>query len=102
MRRKGPQAVGYADVLGIRDIGSVLTGDIELIAVEVKLERDNFGKKLGQALGYSLFAHKCYLAIRMKRDDRFSFEEREMANRLGVGLIDIRGTGRKQCREALS
>ena len=70
--------------------------------VEVKLSTSNFGKLLEQALGYSLFAHKCYLAIPMRRREWFTSEQRELATRLGVGLIEIRGRRAMQCAEVLS
>ncbi len=98
----GPPAVGPADVLGVRDLGGTLSGDVELIAVEVKLNTSNFGKHLGQALGYSLFSHKCYLAVPMKKRERFTPEQRELAIRLGVGLIEIRGWRARQCVEVLN
>jgi len=97
-QKGGSKYVGYADVLGVRDIGGKWSGDVEIIAVEVKKKKGNFGKYLGQALGYSLFAHKCYLAIPIKKGD-FSLEEREMANRLGVGLLKIK---RKIVEEVLT
>ena len=102
--KKGPKDVGFADIFGVRDIGGQYCGDIEVIAVEVKLWSSNFGKSLGQALGYSLFAHKCYLAVKFSRtNDAFSLEEKEMANRLGVGLIGIRKYyGVWKCKEILS
>ena len=62
-QRVGTSFIGIADVVGVRDIGGDVRGDVEVIAVEVKMSPSNFGKILGQALGYSLFGHKCYLAI---------------------------------------
>lgn len=56
-----------------------------MISVEVKLSARNFGKIVGQALGYSLFAHRCYLAAKAS----FSEEQKELANSLGVGLIEL-------------
>jgi len=98
-QKTGPKYVGYADVLGIRDVGGRLCGDIEVTAVEVKTSRYTLAKSLGQALGYSLFAHKCYLAIPMRYSKKYSPEDKEMATHLGVGLIEIR-TG--QCTEILT
>lgn len=97
-QKTGPKYVGYADVIGIRDVGGSHCGDIELIAVEVKPSRYNFAKLLGQALGYSLFAHKCYLAVVLRYTDTYTLEEKEMATRLGVGLLEIRGG---ECSEVL-
>jgi hypothetical protein len=89
-QKAGPKVVGYADVIGIRDIGGRHCGEVEIISVEVKRSRRNLVKCLGQALGYSLFANKCYLAAFMKYNDQYSQEEKDMATRLGVGLLDIR------------
>lgn len=97
-REVGSRYVGLADVLGVRDTGGMFHGGIEVIAVEVKRNANNFGKLLGQALGYSLFAHRCYLATRTGRGG-FSPEQKEMATKLGVGLIQIKG---KKCEEILT
>lgn len=101
-QRVGPQSVGYADVLGVRDLGGRESSDFEIVAVEVKLTTDNFAKLLGQAHGYSLFAHKTYLAVPMRRYDSFTDAQAEIANRLGVGLIEIRGRRARRCTEVLT
>lgn len=80
--------VGRADVIGVRDVGGETMPHVEIIAVEVKTDTGNFCKNLGQALGYSLFANKCYLAVPVGKDEGFTLEEREMATHLGVGLLD--------------
>lgn len=85
----GSGHVGLADVIGIRDTGGPMMPDVEVIAVEVKLDTSSLGKSLGQALGYSLFADKCYLAVPMGKKG-FSLEQIEMATHLGVGLINCR------------
>lgn len=89
-QRIGTSFVGIADVIGVREIGGDVRGDIEVISVEVKSSSRNFGKSLGQALGYSLLAHKCYLAVRLLNDKHFSSEQKELAMKLGVGLIEIK------------
>lgn len=88
--KAGTSFIGIADVVGVRDVGGDVRGDVEVIAVEVKKSTSNFGKILGQALGYSLFAHKCYLAVAFSGNDAFSLEQKELATRLGVGLLEIR------------
>lgn len=98
----GVQGVGYADVLGVRDIGGEFHGGVEVIAVEVKLTPSNFGKSLGQAHGYSLFANKCYLAVPFAKEESFTAEQREEAAHLGVGLIRISGWRKKRNSEALT
>jgi len=94
-KRKGTSFIGVADVIGVRDVGGDTRGDVEVIAVEVKLTPSNFGKILGQALGYSLFAHKCYLAVPFSDGRTYSLEQKELATRLGVGLIEMRKTDSK-------
>jgi len=102
-KRVGTSFVGIADVVGVRDVGGDVRGDIEVIAVEVKRSVRKFGKILGQALGYSLFAHRCYLAVRFQRENHFSFEQKELALRLGVGLIEIKeGNSGWKCFQVLS
>ena len=98
---KGVQGVGIADVLGARDIGGEYDGGVEVIAVEVKLTADNFGKSLGQALGYSLFANKSYLAVPFTRGS-FGEEHRDEAAHLGVGLIRVGGWQKKHSQEVLT
>lgn len=99
---KGVRGVGIADLLGARDIGGELDAQVELIAVEVKLTRDNFGKSLGQALGYTLFANKSYLAVPFRRAETFDDEERDEAAHLGVGLIRVGGWQKKRTEEVLT
>lgn len=102
-QRVGTSFVGIADIVGARDIGGDIRGDIEITAVEVKTSCSNFGKILGQALGYSLFAHKCYLAVRFFDDGAFSLEQKELATRLGVGLLEIKKLyGVLRCSEVLT
>jgi hypothetical protein len=88
--RVGTSYVGIADVVGAREIGGDVRGDLEVVAVEVKTTSGNFGKILGQALGYSLLAHRCYLAIPFSKGKTFTIEQKELATRLGVGLLEIR------------
>jgi hypothetical protein len=95
----GSKYVGFADVVGVRDVGGAHSEDIQVMAVEVKPTRYNFAKSLGQALGYSLFANKSYLAVPLLAKEKFTLEEKEMATRLGVGLIAIK---RSRCREILT
>jgi hypothetical protein len=50
-----------ADVVGVRHVGGDLASDYELVAVEVKIH-ESFFRSISQAAGYSVFAHRCYLA----------------------------------------
>src|SRR5271157_40525 len=85
------------DVIGIRDIGGELSGEIQTIAVEVKRKGSPFATTTGQTLGYNVYANRVYLAE--ARDEPFSLDERDIASHLGVGLIQIRG---KTCHEVLT
>jgi hypothetical protein len=97
-RKTGTAIVGQVDVVGVRDVGGDLSGDIEIITVEVKEDIDSFGNSLGQALGYSIFGHKCYLAVKFKKRG-FTSEQIQLANWLGVGLLKINNDN---CEEVLT
>lgn len=85
------------DVLGVRDIGGSLTGEIETIAIEVKRHPGLFATSSGQALGYRVYVNRLYLAA--VTETGFKPSELEIASHLGIGLVQIRGS---QCREVLS
>lgn len=78
------------DVLGVRDVGGMLSGEIEIICIEVKRGMEPFATASGQALGYSIYANKVYLAE--SRSKGFTPVERNIASRLGIGLIHIAGS----------
>jgi len=86
---KGNTSLGYADVIGAYETSSQYHTDIEVIVVEVKTTTKSFGKSLGQALGYSIYGERCYLAVVFTDDETFSDEQQYMAGHLGVGLIKI-------------
>ncbi len=81
---------GKIDVVGLREIHGDFMSTPELVGVEVKEERCTFLSSLGQAVGYSVFAHQCYLAVKKRRFNAFSADEIRLASRLGVGLIEVR------------
>jgi hypothetical protein len=87
-----------ADVIGIRDIGGDLTGEIETIIVEVKRGSEAFATCSGQAYGYTVYANRIYLAD--KRDKGFTEEEVQIASHLGIGLILI--DAKNKCSVVLS
>lgn len=89
--------LGRADIIGIRDIGGDLTGEIETIIVENKRGLDPFATASGQTLGYRVFANRVYLAD--AREKGFSVDEFQIASHLGIGLIQIRSG---KCAEVLS
>jgi hypothetical protein len=88
---------GRIDVYGVRDIGGDHSGEIESISVEVKRGTQPFGTASGQALGYKVYAHRVYLAD--VRETGFSDDEISIANHLGIGLIQIKGS---KCIEILT
>jgi hypothetical protein len=55
----------------------------------VKEERAAFLNAVGQVLAYSVYAHRCYLAVRRRRGNSFTDDERHVAAQFGVGLIEI-------------
>ena len=85
------------DVVGIRDTGGDLSGEVESIAIEVKRGTEPFATASGQTLGYRVYVNRVYLAD--YRDHPFSPEEMAIANHLGIGLILING---RSCTEVLS
>lgn len=87
-----------ADIIGIRDIGGDLTGEIETIIVEVKRGLEAFATASGQAFGYTVYANRVYLAD--YKPEGFSQDEIQIASHLGVGLIAIGKMNR--CTEVLS
>jgi hypothetical protein len=91
--------IARADVVGIHHIGGDLATTYELIAVEVKTD-EPFFKSISQAAGYSIFAHRCYLADYKPDDNDFTSEQVEIALSLGVGLLRI--NSRPQVTECLS
>lgn len=85
------------DVVGIRDVGGELSGDIEIIVVEVKKGTQPFATASGQASGYKVYANKVYLAD--LREKPFNQDEIQIASHLGIGLIQIKS---KKCKEVLT
>ena len=84
-------------VIGIRDVGGELSGEIQTIAVEVKREGSPFATTSGQTLGYNVDANRVYLAEARKQP--LSPDEMDIASHLGIGLIQIRD---HTCVEVLS
>lgn len=82
------------DVLGIRDIGGDLSGDVETIAIEVKRHLQPFATISGQTSGYRVYVNRVYLAE--QREKPFDPIEVDIAANLGIGLILITGTRRSE------
>ena len=87
----------HADVVGVRDIGGDLSGDVETIIVEVKRGTEPFATASGQTFGYSVYANRVYLADKRKKP--FTQDELHIASHLGIGLVEIRNM---RCYEVLS
>ncbi len=88
------------DVVGVRDVGGDLSGEVESIVVEVKRGTEPFATASGQALGYRVYANRVYLAD--WKEKPFSIDEIHIASHLGIGLIQIHPNGSKKCTEVLS
>lgn len=88
---------GRIDVIGVRDTGGDLSGEVETIAIEVKRGSFPFANACGQTLGYNVYANRVYLAD--LRAESYSRDEVQIASHLGIGLIQIRRT---QCIEIAS
>lgn len=91
---KGTQRLRI-DVAGIRNIGTPLLDEVEVVAVEVRDQDTVKYRDLQDAYAYSQFAHKCYLATTgniLKRD-------KQDAHSLGIGLLKI---GKRRVIEILS
>jgi len=74
-----------ADVIGIKDVGKDYSNEIEIVAVEVKDAKKPKVRHMTQAIGYSTFAHRCYLAMPAS----FNEEDKNYARKIGVGLLRI-------------
>jgi hypothetical protein len=85
------------DIVGIRDTGGDLSGEVETIAVEVKRGSFPFANACGQTLGYNVYANRVYLAD--LRAAPFTATELHIASHLGIGLIQIKAD---KCIEVIS
>lgn len=72
------------DVVGVKNVGNRYVDEIEIAVVEVKDKPITF-RHVEQAYGYSLFAHKCYLATPYE----ISEEQKSIAHEFGIGLLQI-------------
>jgi len=88
---------GRVDVVGFRDIGGDLSGEVESIAVEVKTDKTPFATASRQTVGYRVYANRVYLAV--SREKAFSPDEIAVAGHLGIGLIQVR---KGRCVEILT
>lgn len=83
------------DVAGVKNVGTSLADEIEVVAVEVR-DADNVQyRDIQDAYAYSQYAHKCYLATTGKIDK----QDRDDAHSLGIGLLKIR---KNRVKEILS
>ena len=72
------------DVAGVRNIGNKYFDQVEVAVIEVK-DKPITLRGIQQAYGYSLFAHKCYLATPFE----ISEEQKDNAHEFGVGLLHM-------------
>jgi hypothetical protein len=85
------------DIVGVRDTGGDLSGEVETIAIEVKRGSVPFANACGQTLGYNVYANRVYLAD--LRPTPFTDTEVHIASHLGIGLIQIKSG---KCVEVIS
>ena len=79
---------GRIDVLGFRERKSHFASQAEVVAVEVK-EGTRFLNYIGQAIAYSLYSHRVYLALKRPDGQRMTQDDIDIASRIGVGLLSI-------------
>lgn len=80
---------GKIDVIGLKNSFGDLGGETEVIAIEVKPEKHTFLKSIGQAYAYSVMANRVFLAVHKPYNRDFTSDEKDIAPKLGVGLIKI-------------
>ncbi len=85
------------DVVGVRDVGGDLSGEVEVIAIEVKGGNCPFAAASGQTFGYTVCANRVYLAD--YRHSAFAPDEIQVASHLGIGLVRM---WKNKCEEVLS
>jgi hypothetical protein len=83
--------IGRPDIVFVIDIGSEWISDFEIWVIEVKKKKKNILDSLTQTLKYSLFAHRCYLAVKFsKKEKGFTTEDIHFAENFGIGLIEFK------------
>jgi len=84
---------GRVDVVGLRQVPGDRSAETDLICIEVKRGTQPLLNAMGQAFGYSVYGDFCYLAD-FRPTTGFSDTERDLAEKLGVGLIRVRSKSR--------
>ena len=84
-------AKARADVAGVKNVGNKLVDKVEIVVVEVKDQPIKL-RSIEQAYGYSIYAHKCYLATTYE----ISEENKSLAHNFGIGLLKIDGRRSKK------
>lgn len=74
------------DVAGVKNVGSNVSDEIEVVSVEVKDANNVSVRDIHDASAYAQYAHRCYLATTAPVND----QDRRDAQKLGVGLLQIR------------
>ena len=69
---KGHLYAGLVDIVGAYETSGRFLNDLEVVVVEVKKNTSNYGKYLGQILGYSIYGERCYLAVTFSKEEGFT------------------------------
>jgi hypothetical protein len=85
------------DLIGVRSIGSKYHDEVDVVAVEVKLEKRVRIQHLNQAVGYMRYVDRAYFAF----TGEFEQELVDEARRIGLGLLQVKLGGRPSVREIL-
>jgi hypothetical protein len=80
---------GTPDVIGIREPrpSDIVKPPIEIVAAELKLDRQNLIVAFGQACSYKLFSHRSYIVVPKESSEDDVARLDVLCRTLGVGLI---------------
>jgi hypothetical protein len=84
---------GRVDVVGLRQVPGERSAETDVICIEVKRGTQPLLNAMGQAAGYSVYGDFSYLAD-FRPTTGFSDTERDLADKLGIGLIRVRSMNR--------
>jgi len=84
---------GRVDIVGLRQVPGDRSAETDLICIEIKRGTQPLLNAMGQACGYSVYGDFCYLAD-FRPTAGFSDTERDLAEKLGIGLIRLRSISR--------
>lgn len=75
------------DVAGIKDVGSLVSNEIEVVAIEVRDTKNVRVRDIQDAHAYTRYAHKCYLATTAV----IRSQDKRDPQKFGIGLLQIKG-----------